>query len=161
MPPLSTRSRLMVLGRLGLAVGCFTSPDLVAAVLGFPDRSPTTRAFARMIGVRDLAVALLLLATASDPAVHRRALQIACLVDVGDVLSVSVGAIRDPAMRDAALRNLAFAGSSAAFSLLAARSVAGGPGGPAYSRASSRSGRTSSGMSSGRHGRSFTTNEPR
>ena len=113
----------MVLGRLGLAAGCFTAPDLVAGTLGFPDRSPTTRALARMVGVRDLAVALALVATASDPSVHRRVIQIAGLVDLGDVLSVSVGASRDPAMRTAAVRNLPFAGGSALFSFLAARSA--------------------------------------
>ncbi len=122
MPPLETRSKLMVLGRLGLAAGCFTAPDLVAGALGFPDRSPTTRAFARMLGVRDLAIGLVLVATASDAAVHRRAVQIAGLVDLGDVVAISVGAVRDPAMRSAALRNLPFAGGSALFCFLAARS---------------------------------------
>jgi hypothetical protein len=112
----------MVLGRVGLAAGCFISPDLVASVLGFPQRSPTTRAFARMLGVRDLAVALVLVATAPDPAVHRRAVQIAGLVDLGDVVSISIGAVVDPTMRKAALRNLPFAGSSALFCFLAARS---------------------------------------
>jgi hypothetical protein len=122
MTRLSTRTKLMVLGRVGLAVGCFTSPDLVASVLGFPERSPTTRAFARMLGVRDLAVALMLVATASDDVVHRRAVQIAGLVDLGDVVSISVGAIVDPTMRKAALRNLPFAGGSALFCFIAARS---------------------------------------
>lgn len=113
----------MVLGRLGLAAGCLTSPDLVAGVLAFPDRSPTTRAFARMLGVRDLAVALMLLATVSDDAVHRRAIQIAGLVDLGDVLAISAGAVRDPTMRSAAARNLPFAGGSALFCFVAARSL--------------------------------------
>ena len=123
MAPLSTMTKMMVLGRLGLAAGCFTAPDLVAGVLGFPDRSPTTRAFARMLGVRDLAVALVLVATAGDPTVHRRAVQIAGLVDLGDAVSVSIGAISDPAMRAAALRNLPFAGGSALFCFLAARTA--------------------------------------
>jgi len=106
---------------MGLAAGCFTAPDVVAGLLGFPDRSATTRAFARMLGVRDLAVALMLVATASDPAVHKRAVQIAGLVDLGDVVAISLGATRDPAMRAAALRNLPFAGGSALFCFLAAR----------------------------------------
>jgi len=114
---------MMVLGRVGLAAGCFASPDLTASVLGFPDRSPTTRAFARMLGVRDLAVALVLVATAADPAVHKRALQIAGLVDLGDVVAISLGAARDARMRSAALRNLPFAGGSALFSFLAARAT--------------------------------------
>jgi len=118
---LSTRTKLMVLGRLGIAAGCFTSPDLVAGVLGFPDRSSTTRAFARMLGVRDLAVALVLVATAADDTLHKRAVQIAGLVDLGDVLSISIGAAKDPAMRAAAARNLPFAGGSALFCFLAAR----------------------------------------
>jgi hypothetical protein len=122
MTRLSTRTKLMVLGRVGLAVGCFTSPDLVASVLGFPERSPTTRAFARMLGVRDLAVALMLVATASDDVLHKRAVQIAGLVDLGDVVSISVGAIVDPTMRKAALRNLPFAGGSALFCFIATRS---------------------------------------
>lgn len=122
MTRLSTRTQLMVLGRIGLAVSCFVSPDLVAGVLGFPQRSPTTRAFSRMLGVRDLAVALMLLATASDDAVHKRAVQIAGLVDLGDVVSISIGAAVDPTMRKAALRNLPLAGGSALFCLLAARS---------------------------------------
>ena len=122
MARLSTRSRLMVLGRVGLAASCFASPDLTAGVLGFPDRSPTTRAFARMLGGRDLAVALVLVATAADPALHRRAVQIAGLVDLGDVLAISLGAARDPTMRTAAIRNLPFAGGSALFCFFAARS---------------------------------------
>lgn len=122
MTRLSTRTQLMVLGRVGLAVSCFVSPDLVAGVLGFPQRSPTTRAFSRMLGVRDLAVALMLVATASDDAIHKRAVQIAGLVDLGDVVSISIGAAVDPTMRKAALRNLPFAGGSALFCLLAARS---------------------------------------
>jgi hypothetical protein len=113
----------MVLGRVGLAAGSLAAPDLVAGGLGFPDRSPTTRALARMVGVRDLAVALVLVATASDPVMQKRALQIAALVDVGDVLSVSIGAVKDPAMRKAAVRNLPFAGCSTVFSLLAARAA--------------------------------------
>jgi len=122
MTPLPTRTRLMVLGRLGLAGGCFAAPDVVASVLGFPQRSSTVRTFARMLGVRDLAVALVLVATASDPAIHRRAVQIAGLVDVGDAVCISIGAARDPAMRKAAIRNLPFAGGSALFCFLAARS---------------------------------------
>ena len=123
VPPLSTPTKLMVLGRVGLAAGCFTAPDLVASALGFPDRSPTTRALARMLGVRDLAVALVLVATAGDPSLHRRAVQIAGLVDLGDAVSVSIGAVSDPAMRAAALRNLPFAGGSALFCFLAARTA--------------------------------------
>lgn len=122
MAALSTRTQLMVLGRVGLAAGCFISPDLVAGVLGFPERSSTTRAFARMLGVRDLAVALVLVATAADDALHKRAVQIAGLVDLGDVLAISIGAAADPAMRKAALRNLPLAGGSALFCFVAARS---------------------------------------
>lgn len=123
MTALSTRSQLMVLGRLGLAAACFAAPNQVVTLLGFPERSSTARSFARMLGVRDLAMALVLVATSSDPAVHRRAVQIAGLVDAGDVVSISLGAVRDPAMRRAALRNLPFAGSSALFCFLAARSA--------------------------------------
>ncbi len=123
MNQLSTQGRLMVLGRLGLAAACFATPGLVVTVLGFPERSSTARTFARMLGVRDLAVALVLVATATDPAVHRRAMQIAGLVDAGDVLAISLGAARDPALRGAALRNLPFAGGSALFSFLAARTT--------------------------------------
>ncbi len=65
----------------------------------------------------------MLVATAADPTASRRALQIAGLVDVGDVVSISLGAARDPALRGAALRNLPFAGGSALFSFLAARSA--------------------------------------
>jgi len=123
MSRLSTRTQLMVLGRLGLFGACVAAPDLVVGVLGFPDRSPTTRAFARMVGVRDLAIALVLVSTASDRAAHRRALQIAGLVDLGDVVCISMGAVRDPALRKAAISNLPFAGGSAVFSFLAARSA--------------------------------------
>ncbi len=121
VPPLSTRSRLMVAGRLGLGAGCLAAPGLVVRVLGFPEASTTARTFARMLGVRDLAMALVLLATASDPRAHRRAVQIAGLVDVGDVVAISAGAVRDREMRAAALRNLPFAGGSALFCFLAAR----------------------------------------
>ena len=122
MARLPTRSRLMVAGRVGLAAACLAAPDHVVRLLGFPDRSSTTRAFARMIGVRDLAIGLVLVATGPDRAVHRRAVLIAGLVDVGDALCVSVGAIRDPALRAAAIRNVPFAGSSALFCFLAAGS---------------------------------------
>lgn len=122
VPPLSTRAQLMVAGRLGLAAACFAAPDLVVRLLGFPDRSATSRVLARMVGTRDLAVALVLLATAPDPAAQKKAMQIAGLVDVGDVLWVALGAARDPALRGAAVRNLPFAGGSAVFSFLAARS---------------------------------------
>lgn len=119
--PLSTRSWLMVAGRLGLGVACLVAPRLVLRLLGFPDASPTARAFARMLGVRDLSMALVLLATATHPASHRRAMRIAGLVDLGDVAAVAAGAVGDPALRPAAVRNLPFAGGSALFSLLAAR----------------------------------------
>ena len=122
MTSLPVRTKLMVLGRLGLAAGCFAAPDAVASVLGFPQRSSTVRTFARMLGVRDLAVGLVLVATASDPVIHRRAVQIAGLVDVGDAVCISIGAARDPAMRKAAIRNIPFAGGSALFCFLAARS---------------------------------------
>ena len=122
MTSLPARTKLMVLGRLGLAAGCFAAPDVVASVLGFPQRSSTVRTFARMLGVRDLAVGLVLVATASDPVIHRRAVQIAGLVDVGDAVCISIGAARDPAMRKAAIRNIPFAGGSALFCFLAARS---------------------------------------
>ncbi len=123
MDRLSTRSRLMVLGRLALFGACLAAPDLVVGMLGFPERSATTRAFARMVGTRDLAIALLLVSTAPDRVAHRRALQIAGLVDLGDVVCIWIGAARDPAMRKAAVTNLPFAGGSAMFSFLAARSV--------------------------------------
>ncbi|MEO5680492.1 MAG: DUF4267 domain-containing protein [Acidimicrobiales bacterium] len=123
MPPLSTRSQLMVAGRLGLGIACLAAPGLVVRLLGFPDRSGTASTFARMIGVRDLGVALFLLATAADPAAHRRAQQIAGLVDVGDVAAVALGAVGDSRLRTAAARNLPFAGTSAIFSFLAARAT--------------------------------------
>jgi len=123
MTRLSTRGQLMVLGRVGLAAACFAAPDLLIGALGFPGRSSTTRTFTRMLGVRDLAVALVLLATASDPAVHKRAIRVALLVDVGDVLCISSAAARDPEMRAAAFRNLPLAGGSAVFSYLASRST--------------------------------------
>lgn len=121
MPPLSTRSRLMVAGRLGLGAACVAAPGLVVRLLGFPDRSPTARTFARMLGVRDLAMGLVLLATAGDPQAHRRAVQIAGLVDLGDVAAIAAGAATDAGMRAAAVRNLPFAGGSALFCFLAAR----------------------------------------
>jgi len=114
---------MMVIGRLALAGACVAAPNVVVLLLGFPERSSTARAFARMVGVRDLAVALVLMATAADPVAHRRALRIAGMVDVGDVLCISAGAAADPAMRRAAVRNLPFAGGSAVFSFLAARSA--------------------------------------
>ena len=121
MPPLSTRSQLMVAGRLGLGVGGLAAPGLVARLLGFPERSTTTSTFARMLGVRDLAMGLVLMATAADPVTHRRAVQIAGLVDVGDAVAIAIAAARDRELRAAALRNLPFAGGSALFCFLAAR----------------------------------------
>jgi len=114
---------MMVLGRLALAGACMAAPDVVVGLLGFPERSSTTRTFARMVGGRDLAVALAIVATGAERTAHRRTLQIAALVDLGDVACISIAAARDPAMRAAAIRNLPFAGGSAAFSFLAARSV--------------------------------------
>ena len=122
VPHLTTQSQLMVAGRLGLAAGCLAAPDLVIRLLGFPERSSTARTFARMLGVRDLAVALVLVSTAGDSAAHKRAVQIAGLVDLGDVAAIALGAA-DPGMRSAAVRNLPFAGSSALFCFLAARSI--------------------------------------
>ncbi len=121
MLPLSTRSWLMVGGRLALAAACLAAPRLVLRLLGFPERSSTACAFARMLGVRDLSMALALLATATHPASHKRVMRIAGFVDLGDVAAVAVGAVGDPALRPAAARNLPFAGGSALFSLLAAR----------------------------------------
>ena len=73
--------------------------------------------------MRDLAVALVLLSTAADPAVHKRAVRIAGLVDLGDVAAIALGAATDPTLRRAALRNLPLAGSSALFSFLTARMI--------------------------------------
>lgn len=120
---LSIPTQLMVAGRFGLGAACLLAPNLVGKALGFPHQSTTTRVFIRMLGVRDAAVGLVLLATASDRDAHRRALQIAGLVDVGDVASIALGGARDPALRGAALRNLPFAGGSALFSFWAARRV--------------------------------------
>jgi len=117
------RGQLMALGRFGLAAACFTTPDLLIGVLGFPGRSPTIRTFTRMLGVRDLAVALVLLAGGADRSAYRRAVQVALVVDIGDVLCISLAAARDPAMRSAAARNLPLAGGSALFSILALRSA--------------------------------------
>lgn len=123
MPHLSTRSQLMVAGRVALGVGCLAAPGVVVRLLGFPERSAGMRVLARMVGVRDLAVALVLVSTAADTESHRRAVQIAGLVDIGDVAAAALGAAADPALRPAAIRNLPFAGSSAAFSFLASRST--------------------------------------
>jgi len=120
---LSTRTKMMVLGRVGLAAACLAAPDRLIGMLGFPGRSTNIRTFTRMLGVRDLAVALVLLASPSDRSAQRRAIQIALVVDVGDVLCIALGAAQDPAMRAAAIRNLPLAGSSALFSYLAARSI--------------------------------------
>jgi len=121
---LSTRSQLMVIGRVGLGVACLAAPGVVVRLLGFPERSSTARVLARMLGVRDLAMGLVLVATASDPVAHRRAVRIAGLVDLGDVAAVTLGAVADPEMRGAAARNLPFAGGSALFCFLAARKQA-------------------------------------
>lgn len=123
VPHLTTRSQLMVAGRLGLAAGCLAAPDFVVRLLGFPERSSTARTFARMLGVRDVAVALVLVSTAADSAAHRKAVQIAGLVDLGDVAAIALGAAADPGLRTAAVRNLPFAGSSALFCFLAARTI--------------------------------------
>ncbi len=123
MPHLSTRSQLMVAGRVALGAGCLTAPGIVVRLLGFPERSASLRVMARMIGIRDLAVALVLVTTAADAAAHRRALQIAGLVDIGDVAAVAIGAAAYPELRPAAIRNLPFAGGSAVFSLLASRTI--------------------------------------
>ena len=83
----------------------------------------TARTFARMLGVRDLALGLAIAATAHDAEAHRRTLQIAGLVDVGDVLSIAVAGARPGPMRAALLRNLPFAGGSAVASFVTATTV--------------------------------------
>lgn len=123
MAALTVRAQLMMAGRFGLGAACLAAPNLVGKALGFPHQSTSTRVFIRMLGVRDAAVGLVLLATAADRDAHRRAIQIAGLVDLGDVASIALGALRDPAMRTAALRNLPFAGGSALFSFWAARAT--------------------------------------
>lgn len=123
MARLSTPAQMMVAGRLGLAAACFVAPDLLVGVLGYPERSSALRNFTRMLGVRDLAVALMLLVAPSDRLVQRRAMQVALVVDVGDALCISLAAAKDPAMRPAAVRNVPLASASALFSYLASRAV--------------------------------------
>jgi hypothetical protein len=122
--PTATKVQAMAGGRFVLGALCLLAPTLVLKLLGFPERSTTAKTFARMLGVRDLAVGLVILATREDAAIHRKALQAAALVDLGDLAAISLAGLRDPALRRAALLNLPFAGGSAAATLLVADEVA-------------------------------------
>ena len=113
---MDVRGWLMAGGRIGLGVACLSRPELVLRTLGFPDDTPTTRTFARMLGIRDMAVALALLGTAGDERRHRRLLVIAGLIDVGDAVAIAGAAAKDVRMALAAKLNVPMAAGSAAFS---------------------------------------------
>ena len=115
--------RAMAGGRFVLGALCLLAPTLVLRLLGFPERSTTAKTFARMLGVRDVAVGLLILATRDGGGTHKRALQVAGLVDVGDLAAITLAGLRDPALRKAAARNVPFAGGSALTSFLVADEV--------------------------------------
>jgi hypothetical protein len=110
----------MVGGRVGLGLACLVAPGLCLRVLGFPDAGRTARTLATMVGARDLAMALCILAASGDRATLRRVLQVCGALDVADAAVVGVAGARDRRLRRAALTNLPFAGGSALFSFVTA-----------------------------------------
>lgn len=99
-------------GRLGLGVSALVVTDRALQALGFAQPDSAGRALARLVGTRDVALALLALAARDDREALRDAVLAGAAVDALDAVSLGLAA-SDPATRSAALRGLA-AGSAAA-----------------------------------------------
>ena len=116
-------AQAMALGRIALAMACFTVPGLVLRVLGFKDRSRGAKAFATMLGTRDLGMALCLWAAAEDPVALAKVEQVCGMIDMNDALALGMAGLRDKDMRRAALINVPFATVSAIVSFSAAKAA--------------------------------------
>ncbi|MGQ0826138.1 MAG: hypothetical protein ACT4OX_14095 [Actinomycetota bacterium] len=106
-------------GRVVAGLTMLVVPGLVARVL-IGDRSATTKALVRMIGIRDLALGLGAITTTKEHSADAEWVSMGALADAGDAIALFLA----PGSSVRRLRNTFVAASAAAAGLASARALA-------------------------------------
>jgi len=119
--PLARQAAIAIAaGRLALGAGALLTPGAALKALGFKKFEGTSLALTRLVGTRDVAVALLTLAARNNLRALRTATAVSAAVDAGDALSLGLAG-RDPAARHAGVVGVASGGAAALAGLWAWR----------------------------------------
>lgn len=110
----------IAVGRMALGVSALLAPRPALKALGFPETDGTSVALTRLVGTRDIAVALLTLAARDDLGPLRTATAVSAAVDAADALALGLAG-RDPAARRAGTVGILSGGSAALAGLWAWR----------------------------------------
>ena len=107
-------------GRIAIGAAALLAPGPTSRLLGFPasQDSPTARLMARLFGVRDVALGVLVLRARRDPDFARFLYRLNAIVDAGDAASMAVSVIARQGIDRAA-----FSGSIPALSAIVGWSV--------------------------------------
>jgi len=97
--------------RILLGLAPFLAAERTALLLGFPRShdTPTTRLMARLFGVRDVGLGVLVFYALGHPAVLSFVVVFNALTDFGDLVAIAIPLIRRQGIDGAAWRSVAFA----------------------------------------------------
>lgn len=110
-------------GRIAIGAGALLATRPALKALGFEASDTSTRALARLAGVRDIAIGLLAFAARDDRAALREATAAAAAIDLGDAVCFAIAG-RDPAAGRAAVQGILAGGAAAAVGAWAVRRLA-------------------------------------
>ena len=107
----TTQKLAMVLcvGRVAVGLAPFVAADLTSKLLGFPPEAntPTSRLFARMFGVRDAALGVLVWHALGDINQLRWTFLFNAAMDAGDALSCLIPLVKKQGINRAAVMSMA------------------------------------------------------
>lgn len=101
----------MGVGRIILGLAPFVAAAPASRLMGFPAEhdSPTARLMARLFGVRDVGLGVLIFWALAHPTALAFVLLFNALTDFGDVAAIAIPLVRREGIDRAAWRSLAFA----------------------------------------------------
>ena len=110
-PPLKAYAVGMATGRIVIGAAPIVAFEPTARFLGFPDEhdNPSARMAARLFGVRDIGLGVLVLATMDDSHDLSRVFLLNAMTDVADATVIAIPLVLDQGIDTAARRNMAFA----------------------------------------------------
>jgi hypothetical protein len=112
--PLARQIALEIGGsRIGVGIAAFFATQPALRALGFSESDATGRAFARVLGARDMGVGWLTLALRDDPHALRRVILISSCLDLADAVAFGVAAA-NPETRRPGLIGVVSGGAAAA-----------------------------------------------
>lgn len=102
---------VLAAGRILLGLAPIVAAAPLARLLGFPEahNTPSTRLFARLFGVRDIGLGVLVLCMLPQPELLRWSFVFNAFHDLGDILMIAVPLVRQQGINRAAGLSLGFA----------------------------------------------------